>query len=215
MKYIELLEKCKNVRVKTIQVTSPYHSSYKKFYGDDEIDVPDNIYIEVIKTATKGTIGKLIKIIPERYKVDNAINSYYGTFIIKVEGRARPCKINSAYAKILENYTGPTKYVRAVKQHDKKKEIKSPVNKFGQELHKGDWVIGVGKNKKLRIGRITRYTNSNIWATFVNDYEEVTKNTHNKHKEFMFRTIADTFLIPGDEVKEAITMSLLKGWNGE
>jgi len=99
-----------------------------------------------------------------------------------------------------------TKYVRDVNTHEKV-VVKNPVNKFKQEMQKGDWVIGVKPGKYLGIGRITRWTNHNVWAVTGDDLTD-------KSKEFKFDSITETFTMPDDAHVKLLTMAVLKGWRG-
>lgn len=179
---------------------------------DSKFELPTNIHIEFLKTAATGSIGRLVDIEFKKGSawydvVENEINPNVGTFIVQFDGRSKPSRLTSYHGKILFNHAGPTSYVRNVK---KTKKVKNPVNKYKQELQKGDWVIGVKKGSKaLGIGRVTRWTEHNVWAVFGEDLKD-------KSKEFQFNGILDTFLIPpGTDIEPELTMAVLKGWKGQ
>jgi len=202
----ELLTACEGVRTVTKQHTDWHGRGQTQYshYLVGDLVVPDDIYIQVHATATKGTIGKLATIEPGIFKqTDGAerITDYDTKFTFTVEGRPKPGRIGRFYAKILPNHDGTTKWVRNVKSHPKE-EIKNPVNKYKQELQKGDWVVGVLRGKKLGIGQITRWTNSSVWGRLGDG------------PEFIFQSINETFTMPDDEHVKLLTFAVLKGWNG-
>lgn len=173
-----------------------------------------DIFIEITQTATKGTIGRLVdfevEVYGERYpeytnQPANKILSYDGTLIYEVDGRKQRGRINESYAKILVGHH-QTQYVRNVKKRVQE-DIKNPVNKYKQELQKGDWVVGVMPGKRLGIGRITRWTKHNVWATQSDDLDD-------KSQEFKFDSISETFTMPNDEHVQLLTFAVLAGWNG-
>ena len=77
------------------------------------------------------------------------------------------------------------------------------------EMKKGDWVIGVTPGKGLGIGRITRWTNHNVWAVKPGD------ELNDKSREFKFDSIDQTFTMPdSDQVQQLLTVAILKGYTG-
>jgi len=212
-----ILSNCDGIKVEAIVNNNAYSAQTHdyKFHKVGDIKVHDNIFIEITGTSTKGTIGKLIDIecdtYSERYadldnyKGNNTIVSYGARLLYEVEGRKQIGRINDNHAKVLTG-VHETKYVRDVKTH-KKVVVKNPVNKFKQEMQVGDWVIGVKPGKRLGIGRITRWTNHNVWAVSGDDITD-------KSKEFKFDTITETFTMPDDKHVPLITMAVLKGYKG-
>jgi len=212
-----ILSKCEGIETKT---TPSKNWRNETIYNTvcfkvGDIVIPDNIYIEITATATKGTIGRVVDFKAETYKekythnykqADNQIASYSTTIIYEVNGRKQKGRINSAYIKVLEGEQ-QTKYVRDVKTHDKV-EVKNPVNKYKQEMKIGDWVIGVRPGKLLGIGRITRWTNHSVWAV------KPGCELSDKSAEFKFDTIEQTFTIPPDDIEQSLTMAILKGYKG-
>jgi hypothetical protein len=217
----EILHSCSGVD-KKLSTTSSRTVDGKKvdvydFFKTGEIKINGDFYIEITATATKGTIAKVVGIEVETYHDryssmndhyigNNEIVTYDATLIYEVEGRKQLGRIKDGYTKLL---VGPqeTKYVRNVKQHEKV-EVKNPVNKFKQEMQRGDWVVGVKQHGKgLGIGRITRWTNHNVWAVTGDDLDD-------KSKEFMFAGIKETFTMPDDKHVQLLTMAVLKGWDG-
>jgi len=209
-----LLRRCDGVLEKKIEQKDYMHrvKYYHKFFLIGEKIVPngDDIYVEIKATATQGTIGRLIEVVPLTYGDENQISEYNAGFILEVDGRKQPVKIRQQHANIFVAYPGhkiETVYERNVKTHEKV-EIKNPVNKFKQELQAGDWVIGVAKgSKRLGVGRVTRWTNHNVWGVRGDNLDD-------KSKEFQFDSIKETFLIRSDEQLAELTMALLKGWDG-
>ena len=206
-----LLMQCDGVRHTSSQRTDwrGQSETVYKFYKTGDIIVPDEVYIEIIGTATNGTVGKVIGFdIDKSRKVGDQISRWDFTYLYEAEheGKAKKGRINVANAKIL---TGkhPTKYVRNVNKH-KKVEVKNPVNKYKQELQRGDFVIGVLPSKRLGIGRITRWTNHNVWAVNGDDLDD-------KSAEFKFDSISQTYTFPNsEEVEELLTFAMLAGWDG-
>ena len=188
-----------------------------EFYKTGEIKLPPvDIFIEITATATKGTIARVVDLNVETYGEayssyagkpnENRLLSYDATLIFEVDGRKQQGRIKSTRAKILVGQP-QTKYVRDVKTHEKV-EIKNPVNKYLQEMKKGDWVIGTMAGKCLGIGRITRWTNHNVWAVRGDDLTD-------KNKEFKFDSIRETFTMPDDKHVQLLTLAVLKGWHGQ
>ena len=215
----QILLKCSGLKpVATQHEASTWSVAYTsyEFIKVGDIELPeDPIYIEITSTATKGTIARVVDLELETYeerypdtnsKSPNKVVSYCTTLIYEVDGRKQKGRIDNGYTKLL---VGPqeTKYVRNVKKH-KKVVVKNPVNKFKQELQRGDWVIGVRKGSRtLGVGRITRWTNHSVWGVTGDDLDD-------KKKEFQFHDIAETITIPPDEASQLLTMAVLKGWNG-
>lgn len=193
---------------------SRFTSQQPKYFicESDNLTIND-LYIEVTSTSTSGTIGRVIDMeFSKSARKDkdgnsiDAINVYGTTLIYEVDGRSKPSRIGLLYVKILENHDGKTKWVRNVKS--RKTEIKNPINKFKQELKENDWIIGVGRGyksqKPLMIGRVSRWTNKNVWAKTIDG------------QEFQLNSIKETFLLPAnDEHVEILTMAVVKGWDGK
>lgn len=213
-----ILESCSGV--KSVTTTSddwrgrPITTT--EYYKVGEVKLPaGNIFIEITATATKGTIARVVDFELETYgerydhyagKPDqNKIITYDTTVIFEVDGRKQKGRIKSSYIKTLLGQH-QTKYVRDVKTHEKE-EVKNPVNKYKQEMKLGDWVIGTLPGKRLGIGRITRWTNHNVWAVRGDDIND-------KSKEFKFDSISETFTMPDDKHVPLLTLAVLKGWEG-
>jgi len=208
-----ILKSCTGVKVVTKE-SKDYrgNTTYSdRFIKVGDIVVPRDTFIEITATATKGTIARVIDIEVNTYTEDtkycqaNQIMAYSATFIYAVDGRKQKGRIKSPYAKVLVGQH-QTEYIRNTETH-KKVEVKNPVNKYKQELQKGDWVIGVMPGKILGIGRITRWTNHNVWAIRGDDLTD-------KSKEFKFDSIMQTFTMPNDEHVQLLTFAALKGWQG-
>jgi len=207
MKLTNLLKQCANVRVKE---HTGWGGSINYTYfitdGSSTIKLPEqDIYIEIVGTATKGTIGKLVAIHPYSTYTDGHFN--IDKFEIEIDGRAKTSNIAQHQSRILDG-AAETVWVRKVKKHAKV-IIKNPVNKYKQELQKGDWIIGVGKHKILKIGRVSRWTKCNVWAVPPGSEPGDTKD------EFLLDSISQTFLMPNDDHVGALTMAILKGYKGE
>jgi len=208
-----ILKSCGGVEVKTKE-SKDYRGRTQysdRFIKVGDIVVPADTFIEITATATKGTIARVIDIEVDTYTEDtkycqaNQIITYGATFIYEVDGRKQKGRIKSQYAKALVG-KHQTEYLRNVDTHEKV-EVKNPVNKYKQELQKGDWVIGVMPGKILGIGRITRWTNHNVWGIRGDDLGD-------KSKEFKFDSIMETFTMPNDEHVQLLTFAALKGWKG-
>jgi len=209
-----ILKSCGGVKIETKESKD---WTGKTVYSDrfikvGDIVVPADTFIEITATATKGTIARVIGIEVDTYKEKtkynnaNQIVTYGATLIYKVDGRKQKGRIQCQYTKALVG-KHQTEYLRNVEAH-KKVEVKNPVNKYKQELQKGDWVIGVMPGKILGIGRITRWTNHNVWAIRGDDLKD-------KSKEFKFDSITQTFTMPNDEHVQLLTFAALKGWKGK
>jgi len=208
MKFTEFLDMCGGIKYKLIKAKNKNQHDHRQYYIDGKIEVPDNHYLKVNSTSTVGTIGKLVEFEPYIWGDDEHISSFQGTFLLKVEGRSKLVRITSGKANYLPGYNGITKYVRNVKTHTKV-EVKNPVNKFKQELNKEDWCVGVGKGgHQLKFGRITRWTNYNVWGVWGDDIKD-------KSKEFQFDSIQQTLLLPPDAHKQDLLVAMLKGYNGQ
>lgn len=185
-----------------VEVIAPeWGQTRQKFMRVGDIVPRGDIFVEIIGTATKGTIGRVVSVEVRDYQ--GAIYSHQGTLTYEVEGRPKPGKIGSHHANVLK---GPqqTKYVRVVKSHPKVK-VKNPINKFKQELQVGDLIAGVSYGKSIKIGKVSRWTNSTIWAVTGDDISD-------KSKEFKLDNIQETFKLPNAEaVNQELTMSVLRG----
>jgi len=209
--YQTILSACQNIRVDEVPFKDAFgqaRARWKFFKIGDEPSVPvKDIFIEIIGTSTKGTIAKInsVEVDFNTYAGHNEIHSYYGKLTYKIDGRSQIGRIAMSHVKILEG-SHTTKYVRNVTKH-KKVIISNPVNKYKQEMKKGDWVIGVRPGGRLGIGRITRWTAHNVWGVRGDDLDD-------KAKEFKFDSISQTFTMPDDKHTQALTLAVLKGWNG-
>jgi len=213
-----ILSRCEGIHVERKEHENRISSqkySYT-FHKTGDIKLPDDVFIEIDATATKGTIARVVAIEAETrserypdtesYVNDKTLVTYGVSLTYEVEGRKQQGRIKSQYVKVLTG-TPDTKYVRDVTKHEKV-VVRNPVNKYKQEMKKGDWVIGVKRGNSLGIGRITRWTNSNVWAVTGDDLTD-------KSKEFIFASILETFTMPDDKHVQSLTMAVLKGWHGE
>lgn len=212
-----ILEQCSGVKVKTQAVLGQkFNWLYpEKVFKVGDIELPERgVFIEITATATKGTIARVISIEGlkttstryssiNKYKDSREIVTQDATFIYEVEGRQQKGRIKARHTMALPG-TPKTKYVRNVQPHEK---VKNPVNKYKQEMKRGDWVIGVKHGNSLGIGRITRWTNSNVWGVSGDDLDD-------KSKEFRFASISETFTMPDNEHVKLLTVAVLKGWKG-
>ena len=194
MSYTHFLSKCKGIE-KTQQ------NSYE-LTGD--LVIPTNFHIEIYMTSTAGTIGHVVGFEPSVY-YQSIISASSSTIIFQVQGKKGTNRIAASYCKFLEDYTGSTKWVRTVNTIPKV-IVKPPINKYKQEMKKGDWAIGAAPGKSLKIGRITRWTNNNIWGT-------MSDNLDDKHRDFKFESIHEIFILDHDP-SALLTFATLKGWNG-
>jgi|GEM_PF-5902086 len=222
-RFKQLLLDCNGIDKTTIQEKNwkgqPEDKTYLYLTGEEFIVPPDQ-FIRIKSTATKGTVAKIVDmeldVQDERWaKVEGQISEYSATLIyesIDNKGKKKKGRIQKSYVDFMDPLDpeyGNLKYVRNVKSHaDKKKEVKNPVNKYQQELQRGDWVVGVLPRKRLGIGRITRWTNHNVWAV-------PGDNLDDKSREFKFDTIQETFTMPNSDHTALLTMAVLKGWDGK
>jgi hypothetical protein len=207
----QILAQCSGI---TVETTRENVSTFTKV-GDIELPAA-GIFIKILRTAAAGTIARVCSIdiktraetypTIESYKGNTQLVTYDAAIEYEVEGRKQKGRIKSIYVKVL-NGTQETKYVRDVKKH-KKVVVKNPINKYKQEMKRGDWVIGVKPGKHLGIGRITRWTNANVWAVTGEDLND-------NSKEFKFDCIDETFTMPNDDHVTLLTMAVLKGWEGK
>jgi len=135
------------------------------YFKIGEVIPPKGVFVEVVATATAGTIGEIVGY-PDLAStmIGARVYDYSAKFEIKIDGRAKTGLINSYHCRLLDNYTGPTKWVRNVKKHEKV-EIPDHVNKYGQTIKKGDWVVGIGVRKTIKFGQVTNWTKSSINVT--------------------------------------------------
>jgi len=207
IKFNELLPKCDGIEKITNKISSP---SFPCYIRTGPVTVPSGYFVEIFATATAGTFGKLIGIDTKAGWSgidDRNVNLHSGTLIVQCDNRKKPIRIHCSHANILTDYMGSLNYIRIVTKH-KPVVVKAPVNKFKQELKRGDWVVGIAPGRALKIGRITRWTNHNVWAV-MNEHD-----LDDKSKEFKFDGIHQTFLMPSDDHTSSLTMAVLKGWDG-
>lgn len=204
MNFKELLKLCDakivNVTVQHSWQSKP--STYEELDQSSPFKIPPELYFKITSTSTKDTIGRLIEI--------ETKNLWNGTFLLEIDGRPKPSKISSYYAKYLEGYSGPTIWVRNITKHDKKPSVVNPVNKYNQMLQKDDWVIGLtgsGTWKRLSFGQITRWTNSNVW---MKETDVVNLNKRNP-PEIKLCSIKETFIMPNDDFIGSLMWTALGG----
>ena len=192
-----------------------YH--YSRHITGEPVTIPDNVFVKVTATATKGSVGKLVAVEFAHWGADtqnkeyhNRITSYDTTFIYQVEGRKGTNRVKNGHAQLYLNYAGPTVFKRTDPSKKPKVTIPEHVNKYGQTIRVGDYVAGIGARKTLYFGKVTRYSKSSIWVKSVGD--------HGSQKgEHCINTPKETFALPtaDDEVfEQEIMMMVLKGWSG-
>ena len=218
MSLATILKSCDGVRYTSEEKSSNFGRTWteEKFYKTGDVKVPEDVFIEITQTATKGTVARIVDIEIETYgeRYPNSTHhpdpteliGYDATFIYEVDEPKKKGRINSSYAKFLAG-KHTTKYVRNVNKHDKK-EVKNPVNKFKQEMNKGDIIVGVshGKHGRLVFGRITRWTETSVWVTMDDETVKKPKETR--------MNIAETFIMPSDDHVAMLTWAIMKGWDG-
>lgn len=204
----KFLSKCGGIQVKTVDFRN-------KLFKVGELEMPkEPMYLKINATATKGTVGRIIGI---HFRTFAQANAHYEgkpnerqvyehdiTFVYEIDGRPKPGSISDKHATVLDG-VHQTAYVRSVNKQPKP-EVKAPVNKFKQELKRGDWIFGISQDKRLIIGRVTRWTNHNVWCS--------TGDVDDKSKEVLMYSIQETFLAPDDKHLSEITLAVLKGWKG-
>ncbi len=202
-----LLKSCHGVRV---EHTTRSHSrgTYvdTAFYLDGNFSVPNNVFIEILMSATKGTIGRLVDIDlgDNSYRLNNQIYTHDITYILQVDGHNGTNRIARYHGKILETHDGTTKYVRNIKKHIND-EIPPHINKYNQHLIKDVWVAGIGVRKTLFFGQVTRWSKSSVW---VNPTPSIPKS-----KENCITIPFETLVMPsGIDYEQTVTMMVLSGW---
>jgi hypothetical protein len=203
----ELLEACDGVDTVVIPPTKYSSHPRTKFFKTGDIVVPDDIHIEITNTPTAGTIGRLVDIDYGDYlHKDNQIGEYGITYIIQIEGRKATNRIHRAYAKILQNFTGPTVYKRNITKKGPKEDIPEHVNKYNQAIFMGDWIAGLGPGKVLYFGQVTRWSKTSVW---VNPTPSVKGSKSNciSHPRQSMRLQGDTV-----DNEQMVTMMILSGW---
>ena len=205
-KKAELLAKCKGVEftIETKQLGMGGSYDNITYHLIDDIIVPDNVYIKILKTPTKGTIGKLIGIECYKNSFNDEITPSSMTYIIQVDGRRGTNRISQWNAVILENHDGSTKFIRNIKK--RKLEVIPPhINKYKQSLNRGEWVAGIGPKNILYFGKVTRWSASSVW---VNPTPSIPKS-----KENCISRPMETIVLPtGIDYQQMITMMVLSGW---
>lgn len=115
------------------------------------------VYLEFTNRGNKARIGSIGRLVGFE-------ETSYGNPRLTVEWDDRSKTYAAKYYEIevLDNdYDDGTKWVW---QTNPREKILPFVNKFGQELEKGDLIVGIEKScKYLRFGYVTRYTKASIW----------------------------------------------------
>ena len=160
-----LIRNCENVREeKTVfENNGRTYERVDHYLDGDKIILPENVFIEATRTSIKGTVGRLVDVEVDTWD-DGRLSTWSGVYIIEVDGRPKPSRIHSYHAAIIDNPTGFTKWVYGV-QKKEKDNIPAHVNKYGQTISNGDWVIGLGNKKKIYFGKVIRYTKTTISTT--------------------------------------------------
>jgi len=214
MTHNELLEQCDGVTVKS--VTHRLMSGPKNTYhcnNNGKISVPDNICIEIKRTITRGTIGRLVDIDYSTYsnREDGTcmISPYSITYIIQVKGRKGTNRIAARNTAILPWYHGPTEYHRTVRPPAPKPIIPPHVNKYNQTMEVGDWIAGIGSGKTLHFGQVVRWTRASVFVT-----TNPTNTDKKSHRCISMPREAMKLLGDPELWKQTVTMMILQGWKG-
>ncbi len=126
-----ILKQCDGVKVVRVEHEQSYcaNTFTDTFIKTGDIVLPANdIVVEILMTATKGTIGRVVGLekletYAERYPDSNnsdpnKIATYDATLIYEVDGRKQKGRIKDHYTKVRGD-NPETKYVRDVKKHKK------------------------------------------------------------------------------------------------
>lgn len=205
-KLADILMRCDGIRIQKITTQSSSGVDYSRYeyFKTGDIVVPDNVYIEITMTSTKGTIGKLIALDVGTSRAEKEISSYWVTYIIQVKSRKGTNRIHQSHAKVLKNHDGSTKWVRTVKKKTTE-VIPLQVNKYKQTINKGDWLAGIGPGKVLYFGQVTRWSHSSVW---VNPTPSIPKS-----KEHCINRPLETIVLPiGIDYEQIVTIMALSGW---
>jgi len=208
-KEAQVLKRCQGIRHVSVIKTFNGNDQYEHvefFATDSEFAVPDNVYIKIDATACKGTIGKLVDIEFVTWEAGERIRDWGMTYIIQIEGRKGTNRIVQWHSTILENHDGTTKYVRNVKKHVQE-EIPVHVNKYKQPILEGDWIVGIGRGKKLHFGQVVRWTKSSV---MVNPTPTIPNS-----KSIAITLPDQSVKLPeGPDYEQMVTMMALRGWTG-
>ena len=190
--------------IKNEKIASTYHSYNQLTKTKDNITIPTDkdYYIKIHMTATKGTIGRIIGLDADVYHNDR-ISDYSSSYIFEVDSRKKPGRIRCNCCYILDDeHDGSTKWVRNVNKHSKK-EIKAPITKYKQELQVGDIVIGLQYGSNLCVGKVTRWSNHNVWV-----------NKYGLNQEVKLYSNSEIFSLgqDADNVEEAMSFAILSGF---
>ena len=138
--------------------TNYFHRQYKVYQYFSPSEITKEAYLKITEGPKPriGAIGRLIGFADSRYGGKPEIT-------IEFDGRPKPyTAYYYEFEQLPKRYDGGTKWVW--NKGKPKPKIDPFVNKFGQELEVGSLITGIEKrNKKLRFGYVTRYTESNIW----------------------------------------------------
>ena len=204
----QLVAECGGIRRTSTRKTNYSNQDYEyiQFFKTGDIVVPDNVYIRIDSTATKGTIGKLVNIEFGYCSAEGEVHTHMMTYIIQVDGRKGTNRIVRYHATILENHNGTTKFVRNVKKHNNE-AIPVIINKYNQPLLEGEWVVGLGMGKSLYFGVIVRWSKSSVWVNPTPSVKGSKNNCINRPHE--------SFILPdGPDYEQMVTMMAMKGWTG-
>jgi hypothetical protein len=170
--------------------------------GTTWYDATSPMYVEFRHPKPrKGSIARIIAICPDKYSC---------TFMAAWDDKpGKTAKVDLFDFNILDNYTGPTKWVWQAALPTEKPEIPPHENKFGQELLKGTYVIAMAgrsaRNSTLQFGIITRWTETSVFMNPITQFKG--DNKTNKKNEVPISLVKQTFIIP-DECVESIEASL-------
>ena len=177
----------------TPEISNPGRYEYK-YWGNIECDVPPEhqIFVTFRCDSRKGSVGKIIKLVKGR------------RFIVGWDDRENKIEVSQYQIKYLPEATG-TVYIYNTNQKEKEK-IKPPINRYGQELEKGTFIVAMGglkkNNRKLVFGKVTRFTKSSVW---IND---IFGRSSTKENEIIITNFMETFVLP-EEMMDSFTLAKL------
>ena len=175
----------------------------------DKVEPADDQYVKITGTVKKGTIGRIVGIEPEIWG-DNTAGLWRAKIIFQVDGRPNPSRINSDHCEYLPNYNSTTQWV--IKKPDDLPFFPPHVNKYGQTINIGDWVVGLMLAKKIAFGKVVKWSHASVWVEIPQE--------NAKPKRSCISIPYQSIVLPDfdDEdntYNQHTLMMVLQGWDGE
>lgn len=124
--------------------------------------------VEIINMPSReGSVGTLKSINYWTAKNQNLFITGFEVLFDKGRGIKELPKTKALVLSKEESRTTDIKYVFNKKDSTKHPAIPTPKNKWGQELNVGRLVVANTRAAGLQVGRITRWTKSNVWINLI------------------------------------------------